>query len=304
MCSSLFAGAARGIDSASDRAQREWKIIDPTDGGRNVLIGRTPVQNRYSESTGDLILRAYFGQYWSRRFNGNLAAEDVATYFIRMGTAKIHFYIPTILIKRTAAAAVSLFSAVPLLVLLFPVPLFSQDDIRPWERLGLSTTEWKLIQDNNMPMSKVEKLLRDGIGITEYFDKPWEALGMSESKWMAKRRSGLTNYDIELQNANPESDSSINHSPSKNITFVKHDYSPETSEKFAALFLPGFVQCRKGRKVPGRIMVSLAIGSAAGTIVWSAAEKRFYPLPIMVILIPDMGWSFIDHLIQKNSGTE
>jgi|GEM_PF-1343901 len=214
------------------------------------------------------------------------------------------FYIPTIPIKRTAHAAVTLFSAVPLLVLLLPAVLFSQDDSRPWERLGLSTTEWKLIQDNDMPMSKVEKLLRDGIGITEYFDKPWEALGMSESKWMAKRRAGLTNYDIELQKSEEGRDSSKQDAPPENLKLVEYDNSHETSEKARALLLPGLVQCRNGRKVPGRIMVSLAIGSAAGTIIWSAAEKRFYPLPIMVILIPDMGWSFIDHLIQKKPGTE
>jgi hypothetical protein len=189
---------------------------------------------------------------------------------------------------------------VPAVVLLLQVPLFSQDDSKPWERLGLSLTEWKLITDSNMPMSKVESLLKDGIGISEYFEKPWEALEMTEAKWIAKRRKGLTNYEIERQAHTNRNDSAAPPAPDANNAFVDFDKSHETRALTAALLLPGFQQCRRGHKVRGRIMVSLAAASITGTVAWSIGVKQFMPVPIFAVLLPDLGWSFVDHKIYLN----
>ncbi|MBN1579050.1 MAG: hypothetical protein JW913_20980 [Chitinispirillaceae bacterium] len=186
-----------------------------------------------------------------------------------------------------------------LFLLLLPALLLSQDDSKPWERLGLSLTEWKLIQENNLPMSKVERLLKDGIGIGEYFSKPWEQLGMSESKWIAKRRSGLTSYDIELQVRTAHQDTSVQSTPPNVNTFRELDRSRENGELFASFFLPGYLQYREKHKGRGSIMVSLAVGSIAGCTAWSVAQKQFMPLPLLVVLIPDMVWSFVDHKVYR-----
>jgi hypothetical protein len=188
-----------------------------------------------------------------------------------------------------------------LMLLLLPTILFSQDDSKPWERLGLSLTEWKLIQDNNMPMSKVEKLLKDGIGITEYFTKPWEPLGMTEAKWIAKRREGLTSYDIEQQARNAQKDTSMHPTGPINISFEEYDRSRGNRELFASFFLPGFLQFREKHHVRGGFMVFLGVGSIAGCTAWSIAQKQFAPLPLLVVLVPDMIWSFVDHKLYRRS---
>jgi hypothetical protein len=187
------------------------------------------------------------------------------------------------------------------LTLVLVAPLVAQDDTKPWERLGLSLTEWKLIQDNKMPMSKLESLLKDGIGISEYFTKPWEPLGMTEAKWIAKRRTGLTSYDIEQQSRAAEKDTAMQPTPVTLNTFKEPDRSRETREQFASLFLPGFMQCKVDHKVRGRIMIALAVGSIAGCTAWSIAGDGFMPVPVIAVLVPVMGWSFIDHKLYLNS---
>lgn len=184
------------------------------------------------------------------------------------------------------------------------LPLCAQDDNKPWERLGLSLTEWKLIQDNKMPMSKVESLLKDGIGISEYFRKPWDAVGLSETKWIAKRRSGLTSYDIRQQQLAEANDSSMLPTPAALNTFREADRSRETRERFASLLLPGYMQCKINHKGRGRVMIALAAGSIVGCTAWSIVNDGFMPLPLLAILIPDMGWSFIDHRVHLNRLTQ
>ncbi len=187
---------------------------------------------------------------------------------------------------------------IAIVILSLQMPLFSQDDSKPWERLGLSLTEWKLITDSDMPMSKVESLLKAGIGISEYFEKPWEPLGMSEAKWIAKRRSGLTNYDIEQEVRMENNDTIMQPPPTPNTTFVDFKRPGETRELASALFLPGLQQYRYKEKKRGRVMVSLAAVSVVGTVAWSIKVKQFMPVPLLVILLPDMGWSYVDHKIR------
>ncbi len=188
------------------------------------------------------------------------------------------------------------------MICFIPLALFSQDDSKPWERLGLSLTEWKLIQDNNMPMSKVEELLKAGIGISEYFRRPWEELGISEAKWIAKRREGLTNYDIELQVRNRRENTYTPADSEKNdFAFKDYDRSAEDKELFASFFLPGYVQLREKRKGRAIVMISAGVGSITGCTIWSIAQKQFAPLPLLVVLIPDMVWSLVDYKLHIKS---
>jgi hypothetical protein len=216
-----------------------------------------------------------------------LLFTGVTTYFLRM--------------KR--------FSLLSALLLFFClIPLRAQDDLKPWERLGLSVTEWKLIQDNKMPMSKVEELLGVGIGISEYFTRPWERLGMTEARWIAKRRSGLTSYDIEQmalvqEKKEQRTDTLTKEEREASIAFVQDERSKENRELFASFFLPGVVQAREHQKVRAGFMIGFAAGSIAGCTVLSIANKQFTPIPLFVILVPDMIWSYIDHQCYRRSRT-
>ena len=182
-----------------------------------------------------------------------------------------------------------------LLILLISGTGIGQDDFKPWERLGLSQTEWKLIQENNIPVSKVEKLLKDGISIGEYIEKPWEGLEMKESKWAQKRRAGMTSYDIELEakSKGQEWNGGVKEGFRSEIGTVSG-----SGEAFSSL-LPGYQQLKAHRKASGIIMLSVAGGSLIWCTAGSIANKRFEGIPVVCVLVPDMVWSLIDFKIFK-----
>lgn len=176
--------------------------------------------------------------------------------------------------------------------------VYGQDENKPWEKLGLSQTEWRMITDNNMSMSKVEQLLKDGISIGEYFQKPWESLKMTEDRWIKKRRSGLTSYDIEL---GAQRDEKGWKKELKSDAGKDAHQLTENGEMFSSLCLPGYYQWQTNQKVKGSVMVSLAAGSLIWCTVGSIANKRFEVLPIVFVFVPDMVWSFIDYKIKKRN---
>lgn len=159
-----------------------------------------------------------------------------------------------------------------------------------WERLGLSQTEWKMVQDNNIPINKVEKLLKDGIGISEYVKKPWIELKITEDQWISKRRDGLTNYDIELQ-AQVQSDTTKRVASDINLNAFKET---DNSAPFALGLFPGYVQLQQKRNTTGAIMLAV-LGSA---VVWnlssSAYNGKFDMVSVGLILLPDVIWSLFD----------
>jgi hypothetical protein len=220
----------------------------------------------------------------------SLAQTGSPTYFQRM---KKH---PLFSTKSVFIAFIALFFSIS--------AVSAQDDSRPWERLGLSITEWNMIQENNLPMNKVEELLKAGIGISEYFDQPWITINLTEEEWIGKRRSGMTSYDIELEAKtiapNSESDDSA---AAVNASFQEYDRSAETKGKFAGFFLPGYMQIKRGDKGKGAIMATLAVGSIAGCIGWSITEKNFVSLPLFAVVIP-MTWSLIDHSIYRKKNAQ
>jgi hypothetical protein len=174
--------------------------------------------------------------------------------------------------------------------------VYGQDENKPWEKLGLSQTEWRMITDNKISMSKVEQLLKYGISIGEYFQKPWESLKMTEDRWVKKRRSGLTSYDIELeaQRDNESWKKEMKSDAGKDV----HQLT-ENGEMFSSLSLPGYYQWQTNQKVKGSVMASLAAGSLIWCTVGSITEKHFEVLPIVFILVQDMVWSFIDYKIKN-----
>jgi hypothetical protein len=181
-----------------------------------------------------------------------------------------------------------------LFIVIFNYLIYSQEEISPWEKLGLSKTEWIMIQDNKIPDEKVEELLKAGIGIGEYVNKPWVNLGMSEEKWINKRRSGLTNDDINSKVASSVPDSSLRAAYKANARDDFRSVS-KNGEKFSSLFLPGYQQHKSGRKVQRNFMLALAGGSLGWCVGGSIYNKRFEFLPIFCITVPTMIWSFADY---------
>lgn len=171
---------------------------------------------------------------------------------------------------------------------------YSQEEISPWEKLGLSKTEWIMIQENEIPPGKVEDLLKAGIGIGEYVKKPWMNLGMSEEKWINKRRSGLTNDDINSKATRSISDSSLKAAYKANARDDFRSVS-KNGEKFSSLFLPGYQQHKNGQKLKGNLMIALSGASLAWCVGGSIYNKRFEFLPIFCITVPTMIWSFADY---------
>jgi hypothetical protein len=176
---------------------------------------------------------------------------------------------------------------------------FAQEIDKPWERLGLSQTEWKMILDNNLSMSKVEQLLKCGIGIGEYFRKPWEKVHLSEEKWIKKRRSGLTDYDIELEASTREETRSDKNVQKQHTTDIEPGSS--NGELFKSLFLPGLYQWQTHQKLKSTLMFSAVAGSVIWCAAGSIANKQFEVIPVAFVLVPDMVWSFIDYKIKKRN---
>ena len=181
-----------------------------------------------------------------------------------------------------------------LICLCFALASFSQDNIKPWEKYGLSQSEWKIIQDNKISLDKVPVLLSAGISIGEYSKKPWKKLWLTEGEWIEKRRAGLTAYDIELEVQSNRRQWKVD---SKNV--VPSEYSSFSSNKnrLVSLLLPGFQQLRLKEMSRGEIMAGLAIASLVGCFVVTVVEDRFEARPLCFVLAPDMLWSFIDFKI-------
>lgn len=89
----------------------------------------------------------------------------------------------------------------PLLLILFSMSycqeLFHQR-LKPWEKLGLTSTEYKLARDSSLSDETIKKLISTGIEIDVYLSKPWEKYHIKECQWFALVRSGLSDEDIEL----------------------------------------------------------------------------------------------------------
>jgi hypothetical protein len=172
---------------------------------------------------------------------------------------------------------------------------YSQEQIEPWERLGLSKTEWIMIEENHMSMSQVEDLLKAGISISEYFKKPWIELNMTEQRWVEKKRSGMSSYDIEIEAKakNAEWETEMKSGFRSEMSGVS-----ENAESFSAL-IPGFQQFKSGSVAKGVIMSSIALGAVTWCTAGSISNKRFYSLPIFAVIVPDVIWSYVDYKISK-----
>jgi hypothetical protein len=170
-------------------------------------------------------------------------------------------------------------------------------DARPWEKYGLSQTEWKMIQENHISRDKVQMLLSAGISLGEYCKKPWTGLGLTEGDWIEKRRAGLTSYDIELEAKAGRAGRRSTIDTAAPAALSGYASYSSGSNQLIGLLVPGFQQLRLKQTTRGRIMVALAVGSLAACFAYAVIEDRFEPRPLYFVLAPDMLWSFIDFRI-------
>jgi hypothetical protein len=175
------------------------------------------------------------------------------------------------------------------------VTVSGQDAIKPWEKYGISQSEWKMTKDNNISEEKLKVILSSGISVTEFCQKPWKNLGLRETDWMDKRRAGMSEYDIELE---AQSNRTGYRQDNKNTMKSENNSvaSKQSPGLFTSFILPGYQQQRIGQKTRGRIMSGLAIGFIACSFVGSVAEGGFEPIPLL-LLVPDMFWSLFDYKI-------
>jgi hypothetical protein len=166
-------------------------------------------------------------------------------------------------------------------------------ETRPWEKYGLSQSEWKLIQENKISRDKAQTILSAGISIGEYCKKPWKAIGLTEGEWIERRRAGLTSYDIELEAK------AGRRWKADTTTAAPSGYASYSSggNQLISFVIPGFQQLRLKQTTRGRIMIGLAVGSLAACFAGAVVDDRFEGRPLYFVLAPDMLWSFIDFKI-------
>ncbi len=117
---------------------------------------------------------------------------------LRVMSVKITFGIVSLLAVLSCTPSSSLKKSEPVLL-----------DRQECDKYGFSMAECRQIYQSGVSMAKIHKLLGAGISISEYFEKPWVNLNISEKKWIRKRRSGLSQKDLEMMyraGENAESD--------------------------------------------------------------------------------------------------
>lgn len=148
-----------------------------------------------------------------------------------------------------------------------------------WYRLGLSAQDVELIDKLDMSKKDVERLVMHGVSVREYARRPWEAMGITESQWVQ-----------QLDNGNDIASLERRYDRSRD---VKESGGPSLA---AAFFLPGFVQIREDRPVPGWTLAVLGAGFATMTVKSLAIDKEStltWPILLgttMLVSAADVWW--------------
>lgn len=84
-----------------------------------------------------------------------------------------------------------------IIILLIFQAIYSQERMKKWEELGITSKEYKLSIDNNISEEKIKDIISIGVTITEYVKKPWVELNIKEKQWYELLRNGYTKEDIK-----------------------------------------------------------------------------------------------------------
>ncbi len=160
--------------------------------------------------------------------------------------------------------------------------LFSQD-MRIWEKHGLTSTEWRIAKENGVSVETLDTLTSMGIHVSEYIVSPWDNLGINREQWFEFRSAGMSNSAIAKLN-NKQTDSTISKLD------LSTDFNPEG--KSALGLIPGYLQIKTGRKQLGAAMIVVSGTGALGMVACALFKPGAIPIPFLVMVVPVIPWSF------------
>ena len=70
-------------------------------------------------------------------------------------------------------------------------------EIMPWEKLGLSSQEYKEAKAYHISDEKIKFIVSSGVSIRTHLSQPWARYGISEEKWYTYVRKGFDHYRIK-----------------------------------------------------------------------------------------------------------
>lgn len=170
------------------------------------------------------------------------------------------------------------------IVLVLSSVCFAQEDgIRIWEKHGLTSTEWRIAQDNGVSVETLDTLTSMGIHVTEYLESPWLKIGITRSQWFEYRSVGINDSAIVKLNTK-QTDTTISKLD------LSTDLNPE--KKSALGLIPGYCQIKTGRKQLGAAQIIVAGTGVAGMVACAFIKPAAVPIPFLVMVVPVIPWSF------------
>ena len=148
----------------------------------------------------------------------------------------------------------------------------------------LDPIEKSLIDDSQMPMTKLRLLIDSDISLQEYFQYPWLSYGISEKEWIRQKKAGISGTDTIIT--------------TKQVT----------STQWAVVqnfFIPGLHQFKRHQFFKGYLMSGIALSSLAFFAFHkdNSSKSLFgFDHPIyLAVLGGDLLWSSMDIGVQINS---
>ena len=170
-------------------------------------------------------------------------------------------------------------------ILVFVSVCISQDyftqNLKPWERLGITSKEYSIAQQNGMPEDSIKFLTRQGIGIIEYYSHPWDSIGVSRERWFEYRHLGYAD-DMII--------SDLDTAGEKFKVDFSQDFNPQ--HKTALGLIPGYCQIKSGRNTLGRAQIIVGSVGIAGVISCAIFKPGAMPIPFLFCIVPVIPWSF------------
>jgi hypothetical protein len=85
----------------------------------------------------------------------------------------------------------------PIIILFLATICFSQEQIKKWEALGLtSSSELTIAIDSGLSEKEIMEIVSVGVSIRTHLSKPWKGLEITEKEWYGYVRSGLDSTGI------------------------------------------------------------------------------------------------------------
>jgi len=171
------------------------------------------------------------------------------------------------------------------LMLLWAAQSFSLSlrDKQIYDSLGLSETEWMLVKEHDISMTKLNEIMRIGVSVRRYCDQPWHSLRLEEKEYLELRGSGYSHNDI-IQMQSHETD--------KDAFAVIHNF-----------FLPGYHQYKRGQYLKGACMTAIPVVSLGLFALHRSDRSESHPAfdypAYLLLCVSGMLWSSIDIGVQQ-----